>query len=150
MAFFKFSHVNDQMKDYPFPIRKTPGAAGFDIPTWVPFQKKFVIQPGCFLKLPTNISLMMSAGLHAKIAARSKTMEELYVFDGTIDSDYKGEILVGVRNMSSQPVEIKHSESVAQIIFYEIPAVSDLTERSEEEKKVVQQRKGGFGSTDTA
>ena len=143
---FTFSLCYEGVKDYPFPTKETCEAVGYDMPTFVPFGKKIVLQPGTFVKLPTNITLNLSPGYYASIAARSSTMHTLHVFPENIHSDYKDEIFIGVRNVSLRPIEINHRECVAQLIFHKLPFLVDFTARSKDEKQVTRVRKG---STDT-
>jgi dUTP pyrophosphatase len=63
---------------------------------------------------------------------------------GTVDADYRGEVLVLAVNLGDAPIEIRRGERVAQLVIapvtrVEVRAVTsvDATARGE----------GGFGST---
>ena len=66
---------------------------------------------------------------------------------GTIDADYRGELMVLLANLGSDPVVIRRGERIAQLVIapvvqarFELVADLEDTERGE----------GGFGSTGTA
>ena len=63
---------------------------------------------------------------------------------GVIDSDYRGEICVGVINQISEAYEIQPFERVAQMILlpYEVINFTEVDELTETERGA-----GGFGST---
>jgi len=63
---------------------------------------------------------------------------------GTLDSGYRGELKVGMINLSGEPYHVKKGERIAQLILAkhetaEIEQVSDLSESTRGEN--------GFGST---
>ena len=70
--------------------------------------------------------------------------EGIDVFAGVIDSGYRGVIKVCLYNSSSEGVEIKKDDRIAQILFQEIPAfeLEEINDLSDSERK-----EGGFGST---
>ena len=66
---------------------------------------------------------------------------------GTIDADYRGELMVLLANLGSDPVVIRRGERIAQLVIapvvqarFELVADLEDTERGE----------GGFGSTGTS
>ena len=63
---------------------------------------------------------------------------------GVIDSDYRGEICVGLCNVSDKPYVIEPNERVAQMVIAPvlIPEVVEVAELSDTERGA-----GGFGST---
>lgn len=65
------------------------------------------------------------------------------VHAGVIDSDYRGEWGVVISNGSNVNVEIKKGQSIAQVIFLQLPIVEfEIVDKVE-----VSQRSGGYGST---
>jgi dUTP pyrophosphatase len=132
--------------DAVLPRYATPGSAAFDLfPT-----EGGHIAPGGTLIVGTGLIPEIPAGYCMKIYSRSgqgfKHHVSLVNSVGIIDSDYRAEILVGLRNDHRHEVyEVKPDVAVAQAViepitqwsFEEIAAVSE-TERGE----------GGFGSTD--
>ena len=65
---------------------------------------------------------------------------------GVIDSDYRGEICVGVINQISEAYEIQPFERVAQMIIkpVELPELTEVSDLDETSRGA-----GGFGSTGT-
>ena len=63
---------------------------------------------------------------------------------GVIDSDYTGEILVGLLNTSKEAYTVMPSERIAQLV---VMPVLPLPVEEVEELKATQRGAGGFGST---
>ncbi|HXL33394.1 MAG TPA: hypothetical protein VN953_00595 [Gemmatimonadales bacterium] len=62
----------------------------------------------------------------------------------TIDSDYRGELMIAVINLGIEPVEVQHGIRIAQLVFRRVEAVQ-LVEV--EELPGSERGEGGFGST---
>jgi dUTP pyrophosphatase len=102
----------------------SPGSAGFDlfaaedvtIPAARVVKKKLVeighriVRTGICISLPAN-----SVG---RIASRSglSIKENLEIGAGWIDPDYRGEILVELKNFSANSIMISRGERIAQLI----------------------------------
>jgi dUTP pyrophosphatase len=65
---------------------------------------------------------------------------------GTVDSDYRGEVMVLLVNLSDAPVEIAPLERIAQIVFAPV-ARAELTLTVD--LPVTRRGDGGYGSTGT-
>jgi dUTP pyrophosphatase len=63
---------------------------------------------------------------------------------GTIDSDYRGELMILLVNFGEEPFTIKNGDRIAQIIFAkaEQATISEIENPSETKRG-----DGGFGST---
>ncbi len=123
------------------PERATEGSIGFDIRCFEPF----TIQPGEIKKVPTGLATAIPKSLYIRIAERSSlAAKHINIVGGVVDSDYRGEIKVMMKNNSSQPITFDKNSKIAQFIFERasIPyiEVSEVLEATS--------RKGGFGSTD--
>ena len=68
---------------------------------------------------------------------------------GTIDSGYKGPVMVAIRNLNTyQPFHLKKGERFAQIVINELPSVNLVTVSKDEFFKEKSSRSNrGFGST---
>ena len=133
--------------DIPFPFYASAGAAGMDLCACV--DEAVTIAPRQIVSLPTGIAIALpSADYVALVFARSglgiKHGIALANGVGVIDSDYRGEIRVGLVNQSDSPYTIQPGDRVAQLAV--VPVVQaqlipcddlDETERGA----------GGFGST---
>jgi len=128
------------------PAYQTTGSAGMDICAWLP--ETILLQPMERKLIPTGLYIALPVGFEAQIRPRSgisiKKGLTLVNAVGTIDSDYRGEIMVPIINLSGEAQEIKDGERIAQMIIAKYEQVSwqqvaalDETERGA----------GGFGHT---
>jgi len=131
------------------PRYQTAGAAGFDLHACLPGGDVITIEPGQTVKVPTGIAVSIgdpSWALH--LLSRSGLASKGIVVAngiGLIDSDYQGELIVLLRNRSSVPFQVAHSDRIAQgefvpVIQAQFVEVDDFAEKSE-------RGTGGFGST---
>ena len=128
------------------PEYKTEGSSGMDL--YAAIEKEIVLKPLERVLVPTGIKIEIPKEYEAQIRARSglavKNGITLINAIGTIDADYRGEICVGLVNLSNEDYEIKPDDRIAQMVIMrvekaQIEVVSELaaTKRGE----------GGFGST---
>lgn len=128
------------------PTRATEGSAGADL--YACIKNEVTINPGDLKIIPTGIAIEMDKGFVAYLFARSglgvKRGVCLSNGVGVIDSDYRGEICVGLCNVSGAPYTVEPNERIAQMVISpvvvpEVKIVGELqkTDRGE----------GGFGST---
>ena len=131
------------------PKYATQGAAGMDL--YACIDEAQTLEPGKLLMIPTGIAIVLpdsslAAFIHARSGLGVKHGICLSNGVGVVDSDYRGEVCVGLCNVSDKPYTIEPFERVAQMViapylmaaFEEADALKD-TERGE----------GGFGSTGT-
>ena len=128
-----------------FPTRATEWAAGWDLYA----SKECVIEPGETVVVHTGIALEIPnnlfGGLYPRSGLATKKGLRLANCVGVIDSDYRGEIMVGIYNDSSFVREIEVGERVAQIIFQPYEDIKEFTPVFELSSTV--RGSGGFGST---
>jgi dUTP pyrophosphatase len=128
----------------PLPARATAGSAGFDIAS----AEDCVLGPGDRRLVTTGFAVAIPAGYEIQIRPRSglalKHGVTLPNTPATIDSDYRGELKIGLLNLGAQEFAVSRGMRIAQLVVARVePAeftlVSTLspTERGE----------GGFGST---
>ena len=128
------------------PERKTPGSAGYDLCACI--AGDFTIEPGELVILPTGLAAEIPEGCAGMIFTRSGlgVKHGITVSNGVgvIDSDYRGEIHVGLRNNSQIAYTVSPGERIAQLIVIPVclPEVVETEELSETERGA-----GGFGST---
>ena len=129
------------------PSRGTEGSAGLDL--YAAAVEAITIKPGQLAKVPTGIAIdLQDKNLVALIFSRSglgvKHGITLSNGVGVIDSDYRGEIFVGLCNVGNTAYEVQPGDRIAQMIIMPVPSFT-LVEKeklSETERGV-----GGFGST---
>lgn len=98
--------------------------------------------------IPVGIKIELEKGYEAQIRARSglsiKNGITLINAVGTIDADYRGEICVGLVNLSNEEFVIKRGDRIAQMII--APVIYPQIEVKDELSDTVRSS-GGFGST---
>ena len=133
--------------DIPFPFYASAGAAGMDLCACM--DEPVTIAPRQIVSLPTGIAIALpSADYVALVFARSglgiKHGVALANGVGVIDSDYRGEIRVGLVNQSDIPYTIQPGDRVAQLAV--MPVVQAQLGRVETLDET-ERGAGGFGST---
>ena len=130
------------------PKYETTGSSGMDIAAFV--ENDIVIQPGEKALIPTGFTLAIPKGYEVQIRPRSglAAKKSITVLNtpGTIDSDYRGEIIVILMNFGKEKFIVENGLRIAQMVVCPIEQVTlhevkDLTE--------TKRGKGGFGSTGT-
>ena len=129
------------------PKRATEGSAGMDL--YACIEGPVTIRPGDLVMIPTGIAIELPrANYVAYLFARSglgiKHGICLSNGVGVVDSDYRGEVCVGLCNVSNKEYTIEPFERVAQMVISPVslmPAV-EVSELSDTERGA-----GGFGST---
>ena len=140
----KVKRLNDNAV---LPKRATEGFAGADL--YACINEPVTIAPGQLVKIPTGIAIELESNeLAAFLFARSglgvKHGITLSNSVGVVDSDYRGEVCVGLCNVSSEPYTIQPNERIAQMVIMPVACagfieVSELGDTS--------RGAGGFGST---
>ncbi|MPM19824.1 Deoxyuridine 5'-triphosphate nucleotidohydrolase [bioreactor metagenome] len=131
----------------PAPFYASPGAAAMDLHAAVDTQVE--IGPGGLCSVPTGIAIALpSAEYVALVFARSglATRHGIALSNGVgvVDSDYRGEIKVGLVNLSDKLYTVLPGDRIAQLAVVpveraELELVSELDE--------TERGTGGFGST---
>lgn len=141
----QFSWVSpDESQDLHLPYYATAGAAGMDVAAAI--TEDVVMQPGQIVLIPTGFAVAIPAGYELQVRPRSglaiKYGITIINAPGTIDSDYRGEVKIGLVNLGSDPFTIHRGDRIAQLVLARVArcvmrlvAVLDDTERST----------GGFG-----
>ena len=129
------------------PQRATSGSAGYDLRACL--EEEVTILPGQTVTIPTGLAIDLgSPDRAAFIFARSGLGIKHGVVPGNcvgvIDSDYRGEILVGLHNHSDTPYTIAPGDRIAQMILLPVltPAVEEVDALEDSDRGA-----GGFGST---
>ena len=128
------------------PTKGTAGSAGYDLSACITEDIK--IPPHAVVKIGTGLSIEPPKGTFGAVFPRSglATKEGLRLANsvGVIDEDYRGEIMVAMKNDSAEWRVITPGERIAQVVF--IPYCRDMM--SEQDSLSDTNRgEGGFGST---
>ena len=132
----------------PLPKYETEGAAGLDLFAATKESTKIIISPRKAEMIPTGIAISVPPGYEAQIRPRSglaaKNGITVLNSPGTIDSDYRGEILVMLINHSNKDFEISRGMRIAQMVISKIEQFNLI---SVDELDTTDRGKDGFGST---
>ena len=130
----------------PLPTYATALSAGMDLRanidadiTLMPLQRQLV---------PTGLHIALPEGYEAQIRPRSglalKHGITVLNTPGTVDADYRGELMVLLVNFSNEPFIVKDGERIAQMIVAKHEQVSfELTETLDKTERGA----GGYGHT---
>ena len=133
--------------EIPFPYYASAGAAAMDLHACL--EEPVTIPAGGRAAIPTGIAIALpSAAYVALVFARSglgiRHGVALSNGVGVIDSDYRGEIQVGLTNLSHTPYTVQPGDRIAQLVV--TPVVTPEVEVVEELEDT-DRGTGGFGST---
>jgi len=129
----------------PLPTRQTAGAAGYDVCSAEP---EFTIGPLERRLVRTGLALAIPVGYEAQVRPRSglavKHGLTLPNSPATIDSDYRGELMIPMINLGQDSVRVSRGMRIAQLVFQRVEAVElqEVPELPPSDRGV-----GGFGST---
>jgi dUTP pyrophosphatase len=135
-------------KGLALPSYQSDGAAGMDLLAAVPSGAPFRLSPGKRALVPTGLVLELPPGFEAQVRPRSglALRHGITVLNspGTIDCDYRGEVMVLLANLGEAPFEIERGERIAQLVVQRVERVK-LVEVAETAS--TPRGTGGFGST---
>ena len=129
------------------PQRATPGATGLDLFACIeaPEGLKLGRAP---VRVPTGIAIEVPPGCDAQVRPRSGlSARGVDVTFGTIDSDYRGEVLVTMYLFGSQEsYAVRHGDRIAQLV---IARLTELPVVEAQALSPTERGQGGHGSTGT-
>ncbi|EMY79760.1 dUTP diphosphatase [Leptospira weilii serovar Ranarum str. ICFT] len=129
------------------PALQTKDAAGYDVHACL--DSNLILEPGKVVLVPTGLSFAIPRNYHFEIRPRSgfSTKNRILIPNspGTIDSDYRGELMIPLLNLGESPFVVEHGMRIAQLLiretwYAEWESVSEFTDRTE-------RGANGFGST---
>lgn len=132
--------------DISLPSYMTPHCSGMDLCAAVKSEQ--VLDVGAIKAIPTGIAIAIPEGFEGQVRPRSglafKHGISIINSPGTIDADYRGEIMVALINLGGEPYTVRRGDRIAQLVIQKVYQASlevvealDETERNE----------GGFGHT---
>jgi len=129
------------------PKRATEFSAGADL--YACIDEPVTIAPSGLAKIPTGIAIELPRGdfaafLFARSGLGVKHGITLSNSVGVVDSDYRGEICVGLCNVSDKPYTIQPNERIAQMVVMPV-VLADFIQA--DELSDTQRGEGGFGSS---
>jgi dUTP pyrophosphatase len=135
-------------EDIPLPRRMTDRSAGFDLHAAV--DGPLSLGPGEIRLIPCGFHIAVPPGYEAQVRPRSGLAARhgitLVNTPGTIDSDYRGQVMCPVINLGHEPFTIERGMRIAQMVIAAVPAVQLL---EVQELDDTARGEGGFGHTGT-
>lgn len=134
--------------EVPLPRYQTKGAAGMDLHAAI--AEAVVLQPLGRMRIPTGLAISLPPSFEGQVRPRSglAARRGLTVLNapGTVDSDYRGEIIVLLVNLSNAEATIEPLERIAQLVVAPV-ARAELVPADELDR--TERGEGGYGSTGT-
>jgi len=133
--------------EFDSPVYATDGSAGLDL--FAALKDEIVLKPGEIKSIPTGIAFhirdkSVAGFVFPRSGLSSKNGVTLVNSVGVIDSDYTGEIICPMINLSKGAYAIKPKDRIAQIVFIPIYLANLFFCDDLESTK---RGSGGFGST---
>ncbi|HEX2451917.1 MAG TPA: dUTP diphosphatase [Gemmatimonadales bacterium] len=128
----------------PLPSRATPGAAGYDLAS----AEDGRLGPGERRLFRTGIAIAVPHGYECQLRPRSglalRHGVTLPNTPATIDSDYRGELMVALVNLGAEPFDVTRGMRIAQMVVAKVEQVAfeEVAQLPETDRGA-----GGFGST---
>lgn len=128
------------------PRRATPGSAGLDLSAAI--DAPVEVRHGEVAKIPTGIAIQLDPGYVCLVFGRSGLAVKQGVAPvnavGVVDSDYRGEVIVGLTNLSDEAYTIQPGDRVAQLVIMPVAQANiTVTDTLDDTERGA----GGFGST---
>ncbi len=133
----------------PLPAYASEGAAGLDVAAAI--DAPLVLAPGARAAVVTGLKLAIPHGFEVQVRPRSGLAAKhgLTVANapGTIDSDYRGELMVLLVNLGAEPVTITRGMRIAQLVVAPVVQARFEPVASLDALGETGRGTGGFGST---
>ena len=138
--------VRLRSEDTPVPAAQTSLAAGMDLAAEI--SESLTIAPGARSLVPTGLAIGLPPGFEGQVRPRSGLALKFGVTvlnaPGTIDADYRGELMVLLINHGAEPFVVTRHMRIAQLIIARVEqtrleVVTALTPTA--------RGTGGYGST---
>lgn len=131
---------------HPSPSYETVASAGMDLRANI--DEPIIIKPLERILVPTSLFIELPVGYEAQVRPRSglaiKKGITVLNTPGTIDADYRGEVMVIMINLSKEDFTINDGDRIAQMI---ISAHKQAEWVEVDELEETKRGAGGFGST---
>ncbi len=136
-------------RNMPMPAYATEGSAAMDLRAALDEGEVIILAPGERALIPTGVHIAPETNdVVAIVAGRSglgiKHGITLSNSIGVIDSDYRGEVCVGLINKGQEAFKIERGDRIAQLMFMPVCHANLLAAESLDE---TERGAGGFGST---
>lgn len=147
MTAVKFKKLDELVT---LPKYQTEGSAGLDLQAWIPElngQTKLTLQPGEVQLIPTGFAVQIPKGYYGAIVSRSgMSLKGIVVHNsfGVVDSDFRSEVKIIIKNTSSSPYVISRGDRIAQMLILPVAHATLVESDSLDETA---RGANGFGSS---
>jgi len=128
--------------DAKIPVYAHEGDAGMDIYS----AESVVVEAGAHVKIHTGIAMEIPSGFVGLVWDKSGISMNygLKTLGGVIDAGYRGEVVIGVVNLSKKNYSVEKGCKIAQMLIQKVesPEVKEVKELNNSERG-----EKGFGST---
>lgn len=143
----KFNWIDCEASgDLGLPNYETEGSAGMDVQAAI--EQDLVIEAGDIVLIPTGFRVAIPYGFEIQIRPRSGLAIRhgitIVNSPGTIDSDYRGEVKIGLINLGRKAFVLRRGDRVGQMI---LAPVSKMCLVPVEQLDETERGSGGFGHT---
>ena len=130
------------------PARQTEGAAGMDLAAALPADEAMVLAPGQRALVPCGFAMALPMGYEAQVRPRSglAVRHGVTVLNapGTIDADYRGEVMVPLINLGETDFTLRRGDRIAQMVIAPVSAARLIVVETLDD---TERGSNGFGST---
>jgi dUTP pyrophosphatase len=140
----KVARVGRRGPPLELPTYHSEGAAGLDLHA----DEDFALAPGERRAVPTGLAVEIPPGHEGQVRPRSGLAARhgigMVNAPGTIDADYRGEVVVLLVNLGPEPFAAPRGERIAQLV---VAPVARVEVELAEELSATARGGGGLGST---
>ena len=138
-----------KIKEVKSPNRGTSDSAGLDF--YIPVGEDISILPQDKALIPSGIKMDIPKGTMFQVMNKSgiAVKKGLIVGACVVDSDYQGEIMFNVWNVSNKAVSLQSGTKIVQMVLVPIlfPKLEEISSYEELFTNDTDRGQGGFGST---
>lgn len=133
--------------EFPAPFYASGGAAGMDLCACT--DGPVTLRPGCPVTVPTGVAIALPGPEYAALVFGRSGLGFKHGVSpsngvGVVDSDYRGEVIVGLTNLSDEAYTIQPGDRVAQLVIMPVAQANiTVTDTLDDTERGA----GGFGST---
>ena len=137
-----------KQEDLPLPAYQSDHAAGMDLHAAIDGSQPVRIEPGRIAVIPCGFRMAVPVGYEAQVRPRSGLAAKHGISmpnaPGTIDSDYRGQVMVPLINLGQEAFEVKRGMRIAQMVILPVPRTCWL---ETDQLPASVRGEGGFGHT---
>jgi len=82
-------------------------------------QSEIILEPNILTKINTQTRILLNTTTCGIIYPKSRSMGKFDIFRGVIDSNYQGDVIVGVTNITKESIKLSEGTSICQMVITE-------------------------------